>query len=68
MKAKKPTEPVRLAVRSSAAAANEDYLPDAVAHPRSLPVAKHADGWDPFQVWLTRIKAEQDIRKSTSGL
>ncbi len=40
-------------------AANEDFVPVL------LPQAEHvAAGWDPYEVWRTRIKAVQELHRA----
>ncbi len=43
--------------RPLSSAANEEFV--AVAQP--------ATGWDPFEVWRTRVKAAQDVLKNEAG-
>jgi hypothetical protein len=44
----------------SIVAANEDSYPASISKTSSG--SEQGSGWSPFEVWRTRVKAEQDLR------
>lgn len=47
-------------------AANEDQLAEASVV-KSEPQSHETAGWDPYEVWRTRVKSVRDIRSKTDS-
>jgi hypothetical protein len=58
MKTSLEVESLLVSPRPLSAAANDEFVL----------AAKPASGWDPFEVWRTRVKAAQDDSKNGTGI
>ena len=58
MKTPLEVESLLVSPRPLSAAANDEFVLS----------AKPTSGWDPFEVWRTRVKAEQDDSKNGAGI
>jgi hypothetical protein len=58
---------VRLADAGTTTAANEDRTPVVAAAESKEPGSTSASGWDPYEVWRTRVKSARDTRSKSNS-